>query len=114
MRSGFSRSWARTLGENSNWLSVQFGARITDAFYRRCLTVFGPSLRLDVGGKADDPHLMCQMHVTFEEAHGKTKLTLRMLFPSADAAGRAKELGAEVGGNESLDHLANFMCEATG
>ncbi len=37
-----------------------------------------------------------------------------MIFPSADAAGRAKELGAEDGGNESLDRLASFMGEATG
>ena len=68
----------------------------------------------NVGGRADDPHLTCQMCITFEETRGKTKLTLRMIFPSADAAGRAKELGAEDGGNESLDRLASFMGEATG
>ena len=54
------------------------------------------------------------MRVTFEEARGKTQLTLRMIFPSADAAGHAKELGAEHGGNESLECLANFLREATG
>lgn len=67
-----------------------------------------------VGGRADDPHLTCQMCVTFEETRGKTKLTFRMIFPSAEAAGRAKELGADDGGKESLDRLANIMRKATG
>lgn len=67
----------------------------------------------NVGGRADEPHLTCEMCATFEEVRGRTKLTLRMVFPSADAAGRAKELGAEDGGYESFERLAGFMGEAT-
>ncbi len=29
----------------------------------------------NVGGRADDPHLTCQMCITFEETRGKTRLT---------------------------------------
>jgi uncharacterized protein YndB with AHSA1/START domain len=65
----------------------------------------------NVGGKADDPHLTCQMCVTFEDVGGKTKLTLRMIFLSTDAVSRAKKYGAEVGGNETLERLANVMRE---
>ena len=61
-----------------------------------------------VGGKADDPHLTCRMCVTFEERDGKTRLTLRMIFPSAAAAGHARALGADPGGHESLARLAEF------
>lgn len=67
-----------------------------------------------VGGKADDPHLTCRMCVTFEESGGKTTLTLRMIFPSAEAAGHARELGADTGGLESLDRLADFIDAAVG
>ncbi len=67
----------------------------------------------NVGGKADDPHLTCQMTVTFEETDGKTEVTLRMLFPSMDAVGHAKEYGAEEGGHETLARLATFLVEAT-
>ncbi len=67
-----------------------------------------------VGGRPDEPHLTCQMCVTLEEARGTTKLTLRMVFLSAEAAGRAKELGADDGGNETLERLANFMRKAAG
>jgi len=65
----------------------------------------------NTGGKADDPHLTCQMCVTFEEIGGKTKLTLRMIFPSTDAVSRAKKYGAETGGYETLGRLAAFMRE---
>ncbi len=68
----------------------------------------------NIGGKANDPHLTCQMIVTFEDVAGKTKLTLRMIFPSTDAADHARELGADDGGKECLDRLANAMREASG
>lgn len=99
------------------WDYVMHGPDGTDYPSRSVYTEIEKPERLafsNVGGKADDPHLTCQMYVTFEETDGKTKLTLRMLFPSADAAERAKELGAEVGGHESLDRLANFIRQAVG
>lgn len=66
----------------------------------------------NIGGRADEPHLTCEMTVTFEETGGKTTLTLRMVFPSADAAGRARELGAEEGGHESFERLAGLLRDA--
>ncbi|WP_282607025.1 SRPBCC family protein [Pelagibius sp. Alg239-R121] len=65
-----------------------------------------------VGGKADDPHLTCEFFVTFEEIDGRTKVTLRMIFPTAEAAEHARDLGAEGGGTESLERLADVLREA--
>lgn len=62
-----------------------------------------------VGGKADDPHLSCEFLITFEDLDGKTKLTLRMIFPSVEAVEHARDLGAEEGGLESLERLAHFL-----
>lgn len=99
------------------WDYVMHGPDGTDYPNKSVYTEIEEPKRLafsNVGGKADEPHLTCQMDVTFEEANGKTMLTLRMLFPSVDAAGRAKELGADAGGNESLERLSNVLRGATG
>ncbi len=99
------------------WDYVMHGPDGTDYPSKSVYTEVEEPRRLafsNVGGRAGDPHLTCQMYVTFEETRGKTKLTLCMVFPSADAAGRARKLGAEGGGIESLDRLAEFMREAAG
>ncbi len=62
-----------------------------------------------VGGKAQDPHLTCEFLVTFEEDGGRTTVTLRMLFASVEAAGHARDLGAQTGGVESLERLAQEL-----
>ncbi|NIA71106.1 ATPase [Pelagibius litoralis] len=98
------------------WDYVMHGPDGTDYPGRSVYTEIEKPERLafsNVGGKADDPHLTCEMSILFEEAQGKTKLTLRMLFPSAEAAEHARELGAEVGGTESLERLAKVLREAT-
>ncbi len=63
----------------------------------------------NVGGKAGDPHLTCRMTVTFEETDGKTKLKLRMFFPSMDAVEHAIESGVEQGGHETLARLGDYL-----
>ena len=77
-----------------------------------------------VGGRAEDPHLTCEFRVTFEEAReeageeadeaigARTRLTLRMIFASAEAAGHARGLGADGGGVESLERLAQALDKA--
>ena len=67
----------------------------------------------NVGGHADDPHLTCEMKVTFEESNGKTEVTLRMLFPSANAFEHAKERGVEKGGTEAFSRLDNLLTSRT-
>ncbi len=99
------------------WDYVMHGPDGTDYPSKSVYTEVEEPKRLafsNVGGRAGDPHLTCQMYVTFEETRGKTKLTLRMVFPSADAAGRARELGAEAGGIESLERFDEFVRAAAG
>jgi len=94
------------------WDYVMHGPDGTDYPGRSVYTETEKPKRLafsNVGGKADDPHLTCEMSITFEDVQGKTKLTLRMVFASVEAAEHARELGAQDGGIESLERLADFM-----
>ena len=65
----------------------------------------------NVGGKADDPHLTCRMTVTFEELGDKTKVELRMSFPSMEAVAHAVENGVEEGGHQALARLADCVAK---
>jgi len=48
--------------------------------------------------------------VTFEEMGGKTRLTMRALFPTAAARDRVvKEYGAEEGGQQTISRLADYV-----
>jgi uncharacterized protein YndB with AHSA1/START domain len=48
--------------------------------------------------------------VTFEAEGGKTRLTMRMLFPTAEERDRTvREVGAIEGGNQTLDRLGEFL-----
>lgn len=57
-----------------------------------------------------------QFHVTvsFAEHGSKTKLTMRMLFDSAEERDRAEAFGAVRGGNQTLDRLEGFLAEQRG
>ena len=53
--------------------------------------------------------------VTFAEQGGKTKLTVRMLFPSAEERDRVvKEYGADEGLNQTLERLEEHLTFQTG
>lgn len=98
------------------WDYVMHGPDGTDYPCRSLYTEVERPKRLafsNIGGKADDAHLTCQVAVSFEETGGKTTLTLRMLFPSAEAAEHAKDLGADSGGTESLERLADVLGKGT-
>jgi uncharacterized protein YndB with AHSA1/START domain len=49
--------------------------------------------------------------VTFDEADGKTRLTLRMVFDSAAERDRAVEFGALEGGKQTLERLAQHLAD---
>ncbi|MBI4261693.1 MAG: SRPBCC domain-containing protein [Actinobacteria bacterium] len=51
--------------------------------------------------------------VTFEEEEGKTRLTLRMVFDSAEERDRNVEFGAIEGGNQTLERLEEHLAGAT-
>ncbi|NUM55835.1 MAG: SRPBCC domain-containing protein [Candidatus Hydrogenedentes bacterium] len=60
------------------------------------------------GDRPDGPVLF-RSTVTLDDAGGKTKVTLRALFPSADEFRRAKEFGAAEGGQQTLARLAEYV-----
>jgi uncharacterized protein YndB with AHSA1/START domain len=61
------------------------------------------------GGDEDDSF---QVTVTFAEQGGKTKLTMRMLFKSAEELNKVvKEFGAIEGANSTLDRLEEQLAK---
>jgi hypothetical protein len=46
----------------------------------------------------------------FEESQGRTRLTLRRLFPSRPSAGRGARVGMEAGMRVTLDQLDPLVC----
>ncbi|HEX9809288.1 MAG TPA: SRPBCC family protein [Alphaproteobacteria bacterium] len=61
------------------------------------------------GGEEVEP-VQFQTTATFEDLGGKTKLTLRMVFPSAEERDRmAKEYGAVEGGEQTLGRLDAYV-----
>lgn len=66
------------------------------------------------GGKEGAPQTACEVTVTFEEQGSKTRLTLRMLFLSAQARDTViKTYGAIEGGQQTLARLAEFLPQLT-
>ena len=61
------------------------------------------------GGDDVEP-VQSQVTVTFEDYDGKTKLTMRMLFPSAAERNRvAEKYGAVEGARQTLERLAEHL-----
>lgn len=50
-----------------------------------------------------------EVTVTFEETSGKTKVTMRSVFPSAAELARVKGFGAVEGGNQTFERLAEWL-----
>jgi uncharacterized protein YndB with AHSA1/START domain len=62
------------------------------------------------GGRKDKADSHALVTWTFEDVEGKTRLTLHMLYPDADACRRSIEvLGAVKGGNETLGRLEEHV-----
>jgi len=67
------------------------------------------------GGKKGDPAHHFEATWTFEAQGDKTKLTLRMLFPSAEVREYVvKTYGAIEGGNQTLDRLGEHLKKSSG
>jgi len=62
------------------------------------------------GGAEDVEPVNFRVTVTFDEDGGKTRLTMRMVFPSAEERERvAREYGAVEGGRQTLARLAHYV-----
>jgi uncharacterized protein YndB with AHSA1/START domain len=59
----------------------------------------------------DDKASSCQFHVTvrFEDVGGKTKLTMTMLFETAEQREETVKFGVVEGGNQTLARLAEHL-----
>jgi uncharacterized protein YndB with AHSA1/START domain len=60
------------------------------------------------GENAGEPEHF-RVTVTFTEESGKTRLKLRLLFPSVEARDATVKFGAIEGGNQTLDRLAEHL-----
>lgn len=59
--------------------------------------------------REDDPGDF-RVIVTFDEEEGRTRLTMRTIFPSAEARDKTlKEVGALEGARQTLDRLAAYL-----
>ncbi|HEX9391318.1 MAG TPA: SRPBCC family protein [Usitatibacteraceae bacterium] len=64
-------------------------------------------------GESEDEPGVFQTTVTFEELDGKTRLSMRALFPSAAERDRViREHGAIDGMNSTLDRLAAYLAQS--
>lgn len=67
------------------------------------------------GGGGDDEPVRFETTVAFEDVGGKTKLTMRMLFPSAEARDFVVDkYGAAEGQVQTIDRLAEVATERAG
>jgi uncharacterized protein YndB with AHSA1/START domain len=55
----------------------------------------------------DQPHF--KSTIVFEELDGRTRVNMRMLFPTTEKRDEAAEFGAIEGGNQTLDRLAEHL-----
>lgn len=75
-------------------------------------TLIEPPVRLvyDHGGELDEPaHFKGE--ITFEDEGGQTRITLRLLFPTAEALEGARAHGAIDGGNQTLARLEAYVAD---
>lgn len=64
-------------------------------------------------GAANDPDQFQTILTLEEEQDGKTRLTMRSIFPTAAARAQAiKEHGAVEGGNQTIDRLVDLLANA--
>lgn len=58
-------------------------------------------------GYEEEPHF--KQTITFKEVKGKTKVDMKMLFPTAQKRNEASKFGAVEGGHQTLERLAEFL-----
>jgi uncharacterized protein YndB with AHSA1/START domain len=86
----------------------------TDMPMRGIFTMFDPPKRIVFTNEAlyDDqgrPQLVTMCTVTFTEAGSKTEMTLHITLEKSNPAAEAAWAGAEMGWNQSLDKLSEYL-----
>lgn len=94
------------------WRFTMHGPDGTDYPNRVVYTEVTPPERLayDHGGDEGTEDVSFQVTVVFaEEAGGGTRITMRMLFASAEEREKMAEFGVTEGGNQTLDRLGEHL-----
>jgi uncharacterized protein YndB with AHSA1/START domain len=96
------------------WRFVMHGPDGTDYGNRVEFTEVSKPERLVYNHGPDDESegLSFRVTVTFDEADGKTRLTLRLVFASAAERDQAVEFGALKGGKQTLERLAEHLAKS--
>ncbi len=61
------------------------------------------------GGEGDNSVAPFDVTVSFEDVGGKTKLTMRMVFSTAEVRKEMEAYGAGEGNKQTLDRLAEYL-----
>ncbi|MBN2500122.1 MAG: SRPBCC domain-containing protein [Anaerolineales bacterium] len=95
------------------WRYTQPGPNGTEyAFKIQFIEITKPTRFVyDFGPDAADAPEPVRTTVTFEEADGKTKVTLQLLFASAAERENAVQYGAAKGAKLALDNLAGYLAK---
>jgi uncharacterized protein YndB with AHSA1/START domain len=95
------------------WRQVMHGPDGTDYANKSVFTEVVPCERLGYrlsGGKRGGPSAQFQMIATFADEDGKTRLTMRMVFVSAEARDQnVREFDSIEGGKQTLARLADYL-----
>jgi uncharacterized protein YndB with AHSA1/START domain len=109
---GFSTTTSKMdVRDGGEWLYLmkhaQYGEFKSRIRYHRVT----PPARLQYlhdSGIDNDPAAF-EVEITFEEVGGKTKVTMRSLFPSVAELERVKGFGAVQGGEQTLARLSGYL-----
>jgi uncharacterized protein YndB with AHSA1/START domain len=93
------------------WRFVMHGPDGTDYPNKIVYTEVARPERLayDHGGDEGTDDVSFQVVVTFADEAGRTRLTMRMLFASAEEFRKVMEYGAEEGAHQTLDRLREYL-----
>jgi uncharacterized protein YndB with AHSA1/START domain len=95
------------------WKLVMHGPDGTDYPNKSIFTEVVPYERLKhrlSGGKRGGPAVQFEMTATFEDEGSKTRLTMRLVFVSAEARDEnVREYGSIEGGRQTLERLAEHL-----
>ncbi len=115
---GFTNTFERfDVRPGGCWIFVMHGPDGTDYPNRMEFVEVVPPERLVYthGGARKDDAVDFHVTVTFAEQDGRTRLTMRSVFPSAAERDRVvKEHGAIEGGNQTVDRLAGQLAQMQG
>jgi len=101
--------------EGGVWRFIMHGPDGTDYPNRIVYTeIVKPERLVYEHGEAEDKPADFKVTAKFEDlGDSKTRLTMRTIFPTAEARNNATEFGAIEGGNQTLERLTEYLAETS-